>query len=482
MNGRSTVADLRFTTIVAAAIAIAGITGILYWRTVSQPFVYDDWLFLYPIHTGGATGAIRDAFLRFDGLTYRPLAMMYYTFVYKTFGVDATGSHIIALILHACNGCLVMYIVANVTAMKPLAVTVGMIYTASASIHLDPLLWLVGFYDVGGMLFVLASLAFFLAKRNSMSVAFFVLALLTKEATVFLVIVLTSYVLLFDPSPLKRLRPFALVIFLYIIVKLSGMSPFQVDPSHPHRMDIAGSHVLFNLSSYSRWLAESLFPSLRIPGVALAGMITMLVLGAVLQGVRLREPLTSAEKKQIVFFGVWMMAAILSVILLRNQAARYYATYSLVPFLILLVMMIGRIVPPSRTVYRTILFSTMVIAVILSNVIYVERLFTQERRGAATTDGTFHLIQKAGELNRFHGALLVRHPTLPPHTTIVLSGMSLIPSGNGIAARLWYNDTTLNVITLTEYCRLKEALPPDSTLAGEFVFVDCEENEDLLVP
>jgi hypothetical protein len=455
---------------------MVAVTVLLYWPTVIQPYVYDDWLILYSLFSGSIS-AVSDAFTPFDKLIYRPVAMVYFGLVYTVFGLDATGCHVIALILHAVNGFLVAHVLRSITGVRAASFATGILYTAAASIHLDSLLWLVGFYDIGGMFFVLASFAFFLAKRNGLSVVCLALALLVKEATLFVVPVLVLYVLLFDASSWPKLRLHVVVAGGYILLKVLGTSPFQIEPDHPHRVDLWGEHIAANAGFYARWLGESFFPSLQLSGSALLGLAAILVIGAVIQAIGMHRPLSSQEKKHLVFFLAWTVVGLLPVLILTNQAARYYATYALVPFLFLILYLVARTIPDSRSLYRSIVFGGIVAGSVLSNLSHVGHIFAEERRGVAISEGRFHLIHKADTETRFRNELRRAHPTLPPHATVVVTGPSLLLGGDGAAVKLWYNDTTLRVISLLEYHRLREALPPDSLPEGKFYFIDMDEHD-----
>ena len=65
---------------------LAAIVGAVYWQVISRPFVYDDWYIVYSIHTNDVATTIANAFIPFDKLTYRPVAMVYSAVVFKCLG------------------------------------------------------------------------------------------------------------------------------------------------------------------------------------------------------------------------------------------------------------------------------------------------------------------------------------------------------------------------------------------------------------
>jgi hypothetical protein len=457
------------------ALALAGVVGAVYWQVISRPFVYDDWYILYSIHTHDVATTITNAFIPFDKLIYRPLAMVYYAVVFKMFGLNPVPFHLLALVLHICNSGLVAFVLFRMSGMKSGAIAAAILYAGAASVHLDPLLWLVGFYDIAGMFFLLLSFAFFLSKKSRLSIASFAFALLTKESTFFFVGVLVVYVVLWERNQFRRLYPHLVVSVLYAAIKTMGKSALTIDGAHPHRLDVWGKHITMNLESYGRWLADSLFPSIHNSSLLLIGGLMILILLSVIQSIRSSGTTHRLlNPKLVMFFLIWLVVGILPVLFLRNQAARYYAIYSLVPFLFLIVYAISLVVPESRTAYRNALLSVTVVVSLLANAFYVNSLFARGMNEVVTADGRFHLIQKGEVVNTLHSALMEKHPGLPPHATLVISGPGLMAIGKGIAPKFWYNDTTLQVISLVEYYHLKESLSTDSLANRDFYFLNLD--------
>ncbi len=458
------------TTLILVAVVSA-----VYWQVISRPFVSDDWFILYSIHTHDIAATIAEAFVPFNKLIYRPAAMMYYIVVFKLFGLNPVPFHLLALLLHVCNSTLVGFVLFRISGMKSAAIAAAVLYAGAASVHLDPLLWLVGFYDIAGIFFLLLSFAFFLLKKSRLSVASFVFALLTKEATLFFVGVLIVYVVLLERNQFRRVYPHLVVALLYTALKMMGKSALTIESAHPHRMDVWGKHIAMNLESYAKWLGESLFPSIHESSLLFLGGFLIVILLVAMQSVRSSDTThRSVNAKFVMFFAIWIVAGILPVLFLRNQAARYYASYSLVPFLFLITYAIVSAISDSRRVLCTVLLSVTVIGSLLSNAMYVRTLFAAGKNEIVTADGRFHLIKKGEIVNTIHSELMLNHPKLPQHATIVLSGPGLMLIGNGIAPKFWYNDTTLQVISLVDYYHLKDSLAPDSMALRNFYFLNLD--------
>lgn len=193
--------------------------------------------------------------------------------------------------------------------------------------------------------------------------------------------------------------------------------------------------------------------------IVYVGGMSIIILLALIRAIRssgLKDH--SFDWRLLTFLLIWLFAGILPVLFLRNQAARYYASYSLVPFVVLTVYALSYIVPVSRVVYRDILLSALVIASFLSNLQYVNRLFAAGIHEVVTNDGRFHLIQKEETVKALHAALMKKYPLLPSGATRVLSGVGLKSIGNDLAQKFWYNDSSLQVISLVEYNAVTDSM------------------------
>jgi len=81
-----------------SALLFAATLGI-YWRTLKYPYIQDDCIVMNSIATMGPLNAIKAAFLAFDAAIYRPLATLYMAAVYTLYGTDATGFHLLAIVI-----------------------------------------------------------------------------------------------------------------------------------------------------------------------------------------------------------------------------------------------------------------------------------------------------------------------------------------------------------------------------------------------
>ena len=184
--------------------SILSIIFAVYWQSVSLPFIQDDWGLIEFARTNGPLALIRSTIDPSNSFFYRPLAKGYLFLMYRVFGANPLPFHLAALAVHAFNAFLVALIVNRITRDRVIGFLTALIYAAAIAIHLDPLAWAVGIYDVGGALFFLLSLWLFMRGRILLSVLVFFIGLLVKESIIVLPVILLSYLLLVNPMDMWK--------------------------------------------------------------------------------------------------------------------------------------------------------------------------------------------------------------------------------------------------------------------------------------
>ncbi len=167
---------------VAMYVLPAILCAIIYWPAVKYPYVQDDWQVLNVVLPGDAPVLPVANLLPEGQLLYRPLPWIYFVLVSRFFGASAVGHHVISLFLHVCTSLLVLFVVQRLVRREFVASLAALMYLAAVCIHMDPLLWLVGMYDLGAAFFFFLSLALFLKGNDLSSAASFGGGLLCKEA------------------------------------------------------------------------------------------------------------------------------------------------------------------------------------------------------------------------------------------------------------------------------------------------------------
>jgi hypothetical protein len=144
-----------------------------FWPCLRLPFIQDDWGFLLELQTNNTAVLLANFFHPGGAIFYRPLAATYLLALYKLFGVQPWPFHVLALAIHIFNASLVFRIMTHLLRDRGIGLLTGLLYAVAVSIHLDPLCWAVGIYDIGGACFFFLAIWFFIREHPKTSVACF---------------------------------------------------------------------------------------------------------------------------------------------------------------------------------------------------------------------------------------------------------------------------------------------------------------------
>ena len=143
---------------------------------------------------------------------YRPLFMTLFTVNYSVFGTTAWGWHLVNVLIHSAVTLMVFFVLRELTDRKTLAaVTAGLF--AVHPVHAESVAWVSGITDPLMALFLLPAFYFYVRFRKNgrksymaLSVALFLLALLSKEtALAFPLVIACAEVFYFrDLTPVWR--------------------------------------------------------------------------------------------------------------------------------------------------------------------------------------------------------------------------------------------------------------------------------------
>jgi hypothetical protein len=223
---------------------------------------------------------------------YRPLAWLYCWVVYTLFGLHPVGFHLLAILLLAFSSFLVVSVAWKLTGDQRVAWGSGFLYAAASNIHIDPQMWLVGVFDIGGGLFGLLCVDSFVKKRFAISAVWFTLALGFKESTAMLLFVLAVWTLLSgsDPSDEKpailrvfnRLRWHGLAFLALAAAKSPGVSLFTLPQTHPYAARLIGNHIGTDFQLYAIWGLQAVAPLKRITFSENGALTTLFIVTAAL--------------------------------------------------------------------------------------------------------------------------------------------------------------------------------------------------------
>jgi len=213
----------KFRTI-SVLIVLFLIAGWFYFPSIANYFVADSIV--------GAQLGWKDILTEMTGrsfvLGYRPMAVAWFVLNNKLWGDAALGHHVVATLVHACNGLLLYLIVKRVQKDEFTAIIAALFFIA-APVHVEAIQWLAA---AAGS--VVASFWFLLAtwiwikeptipdlKTKFLSAFFYLMALFTKEIAFALPFIL----LLID----KRLNRFSKSDnFKKYLLSLSAYWPFVI--------------------------------------------------------------------------------------------------------------------------------------------------------------------------------------------------------------------------------------------------------------
>ncbi len=394
---------------------------------------------------------ITDAFSPFGKVLYRPLGVVYSLVMYDLFGLATAPFHVVAVILHIANSSLVVLVIRHITRNNTLAMGTGVLYAMATAVHVEPLLWLVGFYDVGSMFFFLVAFYLFLIHREALSAAAFLAAILIKESAVTVIGPIIFYTILFEPRGIRRIIPHGIVVLAFIVIKMLGVSPFSLGPDQGYRTQWLGGHILSNLSLYGQWALEAVFPFGGLLPRAAWGIVVLVFAVLVVRKLWTIRSVGLPNLNVPVFFALWAASGIVPVVLLTNQAFKYYIITSLAPFAALVIISLESVSPVGiRRIGRPLLI-LFAGAVAVWNSFSVQREFSSATDQVRIYNGTNHLITKAAFVSSVRSELAARFPQLPDSTIIIINGADLAPLGGSAAARLWYNNRTLDVMSQQGY-------------------------------
>jgi len=450
---------------------------LVWWKTLTYPYIQDDWFYLYQVAHGNFMEVLKNAFSPFDKLHYRPFNTLFFLFSYKLLGLNSIGYHLLALSMHYCNALLIVFIIRKIDGSPLIAWCTGLLYCTAATIHMEPLLWAVGIQALGCALFFYVSLALFLQKHYKLSSLSFLLSLLFQEGSLFLPSVVFFYILLQDDGVshahilrkvTEKLWPFCLVLGFYFVLKMLGTGYLGTPESNPYKVKLFGPHVLRNCLFYLTWVAETVLPWKDIPFgtrqphewkmefpllsqtaslfLIAAAVLFIAAVGCVISW--RRRIIASRNNKLLIFWLVWFLGSIGPALFFPIQIYRYYLTFASLPFIVIILTCLKRTalffkVQEQRFARFIICYTALLI---ISSFFYFFKC-DQEGIHHIYRGGYNNLIKKGHIVRRVWEGLLTAHSTLPRNAVLVFEELdTLWAIGFLDGPRLWYEDETVMIV------------------------------------
>ncbi len=433
------------------------ITVAMYWQCLALPFIQDDWVFLRQSLAFDSAHLIEKFFDFREALTYRPAGRTYLALLFKAFGETAWPCHVLALCIHMLNACMVLRIMKLLTKEHTIAVLCSLIYASAVAVHLEPLCWAVGIYDLGGAFFFFTSIALFLSGRPVLSGFSFFAGILFKESVILLPLILAAigltrletWSMKNIQSLARQILPHCIVLLLALCVNMAaGISPFKLSADNPYVFVPFGSHVLENAYRYACWLLQSFLPSAKVQSVLSRFPITSLIVSIVIIAALSKFRWT----KLLGGLALWIVLSLLVVLFMPNHCYRYYATYALPAFICAMLLLFSNLLSCLGVGrHRDAVLACAGALCIFLSVIQSNRIFAEGLNSTGTlSDGTNHLIRRAAHVNIVKSQLLLLLPAPANGAAILLGGVDLGAFDKNAGPQVWYRNTTLTIADLKD--------------------------------
>jgi hypothetical protein len=454
------------TVAVAYACVLLALVAITYWPIFEYSYVQDDLRSVDFIRTHNTGEVLSTIFNPHNRHFYRPLSGCYYLLIVRMFDLQAAGFHAGAMILLALGAWMAAKVIREITGDRLVAAGTGLLYAAATPIHIDTMTWMVGMNELGAMPLMLGSLFLFLRGRHIASAAVFLVALLFKEAVLFLPLLFLVHLAFrhelksLPKKAISSLWVYGLILAMSMIPKLVAHPLTAMPDTHPYALRFFGFHVFGNLLWYSKWYFETLFPMFaespwkegfmaaafqhcRPVAVGIAGLLVAAAAWLVWRQKRINSQFKPAG---LILLLAWIPLGLLPVVFFPNHFYRYYLTYSLPPLLALFLFLL-RNAAEAVARRQNLATAAVVLWIIVSvpfSIGYFHRRASEGYR-QLFLDGTNGLFRRGACVNVVRNQLPKLVPHLPPGSSLIFQDVEL-PAFNGkYGVRVWLDDPTLLV-------------------------------------
>lgn len=379
------------------SLVIFLVTGIVYARTLSFQFVYDDigqivdnpyvksWVYFPRYFTENVWGQITKSGINY----YRPLFLVWFRLNYLLFGVSPWGWHLTTILLHAACAVLVFKVADRITRNTVVGTLAGLVFGIHP-VHIEGAAWVSGVTEPLMCAFLLAAFLLYLEKRTSReqgaitglvalrsvgSVICFALALLSKETAIVLPLLIFIYAFLADTdgeqrSILARVNrsiidasPYMVVsaIFIGVHYLALGALEYKVAPVPRSTVLLTAPSILWfyirllifpmNLSEFYGlpYVSRFGFSTVVVPLLGVASVILVM-------GIWIRRMASRRDRRVAIFAALWLIIPVLlvlniSALSLDDFAHDRYLYLPSVGFSILLAMAVNSLIKGSARLF-----------------------------------------------------------------------------------------------------------------------------------
>lgn len=167
---------------------------------------------------------------------YRPTQNIFYLFIYQGFGLNKQAFHAGNIALHFFNACLIFLLTISLFNNRRMGIITSLLWALHPT-HVEAITYISGTADPMGTLFVLSSLLALTAWQQrrklilyTLSVLFFILALLSKEAMIVTPALTLIILALLNKEGFKNLKtywpsiPFWFIAAGYMVLRKSWLN------------------------------------------------------------------------------------------------------------------------------------------------------------------------------------------------------------------------------------------------------------------
>ncbi|MCI0416183.1 hypothetical protein L0222_25695 [bacterium] len=441
---------------------------VLYWGTFSYPYIMDDWRFLYYFDSTPDWMRFLDYYDPNE--FYRPFGWLYFYFIVNTFGNLSIGFRILNLLVLFASSLVFKAIAFRLLRNEVLAWASAAWFVFSGTLLMDPLMWMVGMYDLGALLFFLLSILFFLEKKPWFSAGCYLAALLFKEGPFFLPVILFAYsICSADVSSAQFRRrdaratfsnilPHGVVMFLYVLLWFTRAGATE---KHAYQVDFWGMHFITNFIKYLIWIVEGLTGRANLHdnwnwGIPIFAVVLALLL-ALFKNLESLHSRIRENLRLIYLLLLWGAVCLLPVLFLPNHSYRYYLIYSYPAIILLLVLLFDLAFPPSQK--RNRIAVVFLILLYFSNLATLNLFFGRELK-ASVLSGSNALVQRGATVQLMLSYVHQELKKVPENSVFIFDGVNeRAKSFRGIDPvsfrgrnflRYIYHDNSIDYINLRE--------------------------------
>lgn len=436
---------------------------VIFWRSISNFFIGDDFVWL----KWAATSTFSDIpkyFTDASGFFYRPLDKIFMLLFYSLFSFQPQGYHIVNLFIHALM-CLGVYSLIYFLIKEKLWAFIGAVSFLLLPMHAENIFWISSLsIDLSSMLILFTVILYI---KSSLSVSFArwiryvgavilaALALLSYElALVIPLLIFVSDLFVTKKLSCKRVIlyiPFAVLDLLYLFIRISahafgmgGDYSYNVFHFLPNLVgNILGYIGLFIFGEWSLPYYAILRNSTKQYALPIGLIIIIVILLLVVLIRKIKWQKVLREKSIPLFALCFTFVALLPYVGLGNIAERYgyLASFGMVLFVVWATNYFLNKLNKNKVVYYTVL-SLIGSAVLLYSVAGLQKAYSEWTFASKVTYNTLGFFKIENDYNAFTKGstlVIVNRPILFGNAWIFPVGL---PEG------LWfvYGDQTPQVL------------------------------------